>query len=196
MADTPVTGMPDATVVVDSDVVPIVQSGVNKKSAFSIIRDYVQAAFSFIFVPQIRALTIDGVTHDLTTDRSWTTSFAAGKGLTGFSISRPSGLTTGKVKGFFVCPYPANISGYSFVLDTGTATVKTWKRAMGASKPTSANSISTTGVSITSGTAFRSAVVTDFTTLAVAANDIFAFEITVLTGPPTELSFELELTKT
>lgn len=118
------------------------------------------------------------------------------KAVIGFSIGRSGGLTTGKVKGFFVCPYAATISAFNFVIDTGTATVKVWKIATGTAKPTSSNSINTSGVSISTGTALRSTSLSDFTSTTVTANDIFAFEVTALTGSPTELTFELELTKT
>lgn len=125
-----------------------------------------------------------------------TVSVSLGKGAVGFSFGKSSGLSTGKVKGFAVIPYAATITAFNFVIDTGTATVKVWKIATGTAKPTAANSINTSGVSISTGTALRSTTLSDFTTTAVAANDIFAFEITALGGSPTEIMFELELTKT
>ncbi len=106
-----------------------------------------------------------------------------------------SAITTGKVKGFFTCPYAGEITGYNIVADAGTCTVKTWKIATGTAKPTVANVISTSGVGLSSGTAIHSATVTDFTTTAVAANDIFAFDLTAV-ATATELSFNLEITKT
>lgn len=120
---------------------------------------------------------------------------SGGKGLAGFSIGRTGGLVTGKVKGFFVCPYAATISAWNIIIDTGTVTVKVWKKATGTAKPTITDVINTTGVSISTGTALRSTDVSDFTTVSVATNDIFAFAITALSGSPTELAFILELTK-
>ena len=121
---------------------------------------------------------------------------SAGVGVIGFSRGKATGLATGKVLGFMVCDYAATISAFTFVIDTGTATVKVWKIATGTAKPTVADSINTSGVSISTGTALRSTSLGDFTTTAVAAHDIFAFEITALGGSPTELMFTLELTKT
>jgi hypothetical protein len=106
-----------------------------------------------------------------------------------------SAITTGKVKGFFTCPYAGTISGYNIVADAGTCTVKTWKIATGTAKPTVAHSISTSGVSLSSGTAIHSATVTDFTTTTVTANDIFAFDITAV-ATATELSYNIEITRT
>lgn len=106
-----------------------------------------------------------------------------------------SALSTGKVKGYFTCPYAGTITAWSIMVDTGTATIEVWKVASGTAVPTAANSINTAGVAISSGTAVRSATVTDFTTTAVAANDIFAFEITAVAGA-TEMSFGLQINKT
>jgi hypothetical protein len=106
-----------------------------------------------------------------------------------------SAIATGKVKGYFTYPSAATITGWNITLDTGTCTIKVWKVASGTAVPTAANSINTSGVAISSGTAVHSAVVTDFTTTAVSANDIFAYNIEALSGA-TELSFNLELTKT
>jgi len=106
-----------------------------------------------------------------------------------------SAITTGKIKGFYTIPYAGTISGYNITVDSGTVTIKTWKIATGTAKPTSANSISTSGVSLSSGSAVRSSTVTDFTSTTVSAGDIFAFNIEAV-ATATELSFELEITRT
>lgn len=106
-----------------------------------------------------------------------------------------SAIATGKVKGYFTCPYAGTITGWNIMADTGTVTIKAWKIATGTAVPTIANVINTNGVSLSSGTAVHSTTVTDFTTTAVAANDIFAFDITAISGP-TQLSFGLQITKT
>jgi len=72
MADQKISAMTAASSVADADITPIVQGGTNKKSAFSVIKAYIQAAFDAIYVPLSRVLTIDGIAHDLSTDRSWT----------------------------------------------------------------------------------------------------------------------------
>jgi hypothetical protein len=113
----------------------------------------------------------------------------------GFTIDGAgSAITTGKVKGFFTAPYSGTITGWSIVVDAGTATVKVWKIASGTAKPTAANSINTSGVAISSGTAVRSSTVTDFTSTAVTAGDIFAYNIEAV-ATATELTFELEITE-
>lgn len=106
-----------------------------------------------------------------------------------------SAITTGKVKGYVTCPYGATITGWNIVVDTGTCTVKTWKIATGTAHPTIANVISTSGVSLSSGTAVHSSTTSDFTTTTVTANDIFAWDITAVSGV-TEMTFQLELTRT
>jgi hypothetical protein len=74
MADIKITDMPAASSVADADITPIVQSGTNKKSAFSVIKAYIQAAFDAIYVPLSRTLTIGGTAQTLAANRSWTTN--------------------------------------------------------------------------------------------------------------------------
>lgn len=70
------------------------------------------------------------------------------------------------------------IVGFSILTDAGTATVKTWRVATGGTAiPTVANTISTSGVAISTGTALYSATVTDWTSTAIAANDLLAFNL-------------------
>jgi hypothetical protein len=103
-------------------------------------------------------------------------------------------IATGKRTGFAVCEYSATITGWSIVLDTGTATVNCWKIGSGNAHPTSSNLINTAGLGITSGTATNSTTVTDFTSTTVTAGDIFAFDLTACSAA-TELTFQLQLTK-
>jgi len=103
-----------------------------------------------------------------------------------------SAITTGKAKGFTVASYTGTITAWNIVVDAGTATVKVWKIASGTAKPTSANSINTSGVAISTGTAVRSTTLTDFTSTAVTAGDIFGFNIEAV-ATATEMSFILEI---
>jgi hypothetical protein len=80
-------------------------------------------------------------------------------------------------------PFACTISRYTLMLDSGTATVKFWKVALGTAIPTSSNSINTSGVSVSSGTAITSTTLSDFTTTSVAANDGMAMAITASSGP-------------
>jgi hypothetical protein len=113
--------------------------------------------------------------------------------LVGFTASGTP--TTGKQKGYAVCPVAGTITGWGFQVNAGTATVKTWKVATGTAVPTVANVINTSGVAISANTAVRSTTVTDFTSTAVAAGDFFAFDLTAVSGV-TEMSFWLEITPT
>jgi len=109
----------------------------------------------------------------------------------GFTTGAPK---LGKQKGYFICPADGQIRGWGFAVDTGTATVEVWKVASGAASPTSANSISTAGVSISSGTAVESTTLTDFTTTSVTAGDIFAFNLSAFSGC-SEITFQLNITE-
>lgn len=111
----------------------------------------------------------------------------------GFTISG-SPVATGKVLGFFTANYAGTISGWSITADAGTATMKVWKIANGTAKPTVANVINTSGVALATGTHIRSSTVTDFTTTTVTAGDVFAFELTAVSGVA-ELSGAIEITR-
>lgn len=93
-----------------------------------------------------------------------------------------------------VCPYAGTISGYSIAASSGTCTVKTWKKSTGTAIPTVSDNISTSGVSLSTGTAVRSSTVTDFTSTAVAAGDIFIFDLSAV-ATATWVTFQLEITK-
>lgn len=105
---------------------------------------------------------------------------AAGTGGFGFTFGDPAGsaLTAGTTTtGYFTIPFACTITGWNIVVDAGTATFKVWRKATGTAIPTAADSINTSGISISSGTAVHSATVTDFTSTAIAANDIIAINL-------------------
>ncbi len=103
-----------------------------------------------------------------------------------FSIGDPtnsSALTTSSVSQTLTVPFACTISAYNLAFspgDTGTITVKFWKVATGTAIPTISNVINTSGVGIASGTAIHSTTVSDFTTTAVAANDMIAMVVTAV----------------
>ncbi len=74
MADEKISDLPAASSVADADIAPIVQGGTNKKSALSVIKTYVQAAFDSIYVPLSRTLNIGGSSQSLAANRTWTTN--------------------------------------------------------------------------------------------------------------------------
>lgn len=92
------------------------------------------------------------------------------------------------------CTFAGTITGYSISVDAGTCTMKTWKKATGTAIPTSGDSISTSGVSISSGTHVRSTTVSDFTSTTVTANDIFIATCTSV-ATAKYIVFTLEITK-
>jgi len=108
-----------------------------------------------------------------------------------FVLGPPGGsaLTTGVIQ-YLVVPFPCTIAGWSIVVDKGTATVKTWKVATGTAIPTASNSISTSGVSISTGTVIESTTVSDFTTTAVSAGDIIAADLSAVSSA-TAITFQL-----
>jgi hypothetical protein len=93
-----------------------------------------------------------------------------------------SALTTTNQTTYFVVPQACTIIGWNILADAGTATVKFWKIATGTAIPTVANSINTSGVALSTGTAIHSSTLTDFTTTAVSANDIGAVTLTAVSG--------------
>jgi len=135
------------------------------------------------------------LTATSSTAATWQTPTVSSKESIGFTADGGGAvITTGKIKGYFTCPYAANITAWNIVVDTGTVTVKVWKIATGTAKPTASNSINSSGLQLSSGTAIHDTTLTDFTTTAVAANDIFAFNIETISGVM-EMSFGLELTR-
>lgn len=74
MADTKWSDFPAASSVADADITAVVQGGTNKKSAMSVIKAYLLAAFNSVYVPLTRTLTIGGSAKTLAADRTWATT--------------------------------------------------------------------------------------------------------------------------
>lgn len=103
-----------------------------------------------------------------------------------FTIGDPSGsaLTVASTTTDYVTvPFGCTVNAYSLALaPSGTVTVKFWKIASGTNIPTVGNSINTSGVSISSGTAAHSTSLGDFTSTTITANDILAMNVTAVSG--------------
>lgn len=100
-----------------------------------------------------------------------------------FAIGDPGGSTltaASTTTDYITVPFACTITSYNLVIDAGTITVKFWKVATGTAIPTSGNSISTSGVSIASGTAIHSTTLSDFTTTTISAYDILAMNVTAV----------------
>lgn len=104
-------------------------------------------------------------------------------------------ISTGQKGTYPVCVYSGTITAYTITVDTGTCTAKFWKKSTGTAIPTVSDNINTSGVSISSGTVIRSTTVSDFTTTTVTANDIFALNLTAVSGA-TKIFVCLEITRT
>lgn len=92
---------------------------------------------------------------------------------------------------YLTVPFACTLSGWNLAVDQGTASMKIWRVPTGTAIPTIANSISTAGIAISTGTAAHSTDMSDFTSVAVAANDIFGFNLSAVTSA-TFLSITLE----
>lgn len=80
-------------------------------------------------------------------------------------------------------PFACTLVDWSISSTTAeTVTLKTWKVSTGTALPTVSNSISTAGVSLSSGKHVRSTTLADFTQTSVSANDIVAANITAVTS--------------
>lgn len=105
-----------------------------------------------------------------------------------------SAVTVNK-KNYITCPFAGTITGWNITVDTGTCTIDVWKIATGTAIPTVANTITAAALpAISTGTAKHSTTLTGWTT-AVAADDIFGFNLSAVSGA-TLISFNLEISKT
>lgn len=108
-----------------------------------------------------------------------------------------SALTSGQLSGTFTSPISCTLNFWD--IDTqvnnapgaDTATVKTYKIASGTTSPGVGNSISTSGVSISTGSHVHSTTMTDFTTQAVSQYDVLAFDLSAVGGTATQVTFTL-----
>jgi hypothetical protein len=110
-----------------------------------------------------------------------------------FGRQRASGVSTGVLPFDALSPYAATIVGWWVRCDTG-CTVKFRKRA-GALEPGTGHRINTSGLSVSSGIT-KSTALGDFTTTAIAADDVIVPEITAITGTLTNFEAGLIVEKT
>lgn len=96
----------------------------------------------------------------------------------GISIDGGGSVPATGIKGYVVCPFAGTIIGWNIVGDvTGSAVVDVLKVAYGSSLPTVANTIAASAKpTLSSEKTNKDSTVTGWTT-AVAANDIFAFNL-------------------
>ncbi len=102
-------------------------------------------------------------------------------------VNLTAGLTA-----YVTVPVGGTISAWNLLVDAGVCTVTVWKIASGTSVPAVGNSISTAGLSISSGTAIHSTTLSDFTTLTVANHDVVAIHLASCAGVK-QISFGIEL---
>ena len=127
---------------------------------------------------------------------SWITESA----LTNVRINSVGGTFNNPVANdliYIPCVYSGSIAAYTIqLIGTGTCTIKTWKKASGSTNPTISDSISTSGVSLTSGNVIRSTNVSDFTNTTINANDLLTFQMASVSGSPTQVIFVIQVNKT
>ena len=104
----------------------------------------------------------------------------------GLSFSFDGGgaaLVTGKVL-YIRVPFACTIANWSILSTTAeTVTVTLWRVATGGTAiPAVGNTISTSGVSLSSGTAVYSTTVSDFTSTTIATNDLLAANLSAVTA--------------
>lgn len=116
----------------------------------------------------------------------------------GFGLDNgTTAITAGGANHFFTVTQAGTITGWNIAAfgATGTVTVKFWRVASGGTAvPTSANSINTSGVSLTTGTYVHSTTLTDFTSTAIAVGDVIGGAVTVNNGA-TQIDWNIEVTK-
>lgn len=101
-----------------------------------------------------------------------------------------SALTAGKVV-YLRAPFACTLKTWSVQAGTAeTVTLKTWLVSGGTALPTASNSISTAGVSLSTGTFVYSADLSDFSAVAVAKDAQIAATITAVTAS-TQVTFTL-----
>ena len=102
-----------------------------------------------------------------------------------------SALTAGTtVARYVTLPAACTIVAFDISVDAGTATFKTWRVASGTAIPTVSDSISTSGVAISTGTALHSTTVTDWTDTTLDANDIIGLNLSTV-ATATLASFQI-----
>ncbi|HWE49364.1 MAG TPA: hypothetical protein VG273_06225 [Bryobacteraceae bacterium] len=155
---------------------------------------------SALAINDIRAGTLYRIWHDGTSIRVVEAGLGSGSGggstpviphAIGFTFDGGGAALTAGTTKYLTVPFACTITAWNMAVDAGTATVKTWKTTTGTAVPTAANSISTTGVSISSGTAIHSANLSDFTTTSIATNDILGFNLSAVSGA-TQVNFIVE----
>jgi hypothetical protein len=101
-----------------------------------------------------------------------------------FTVGDPAGsaLTVASTTTDYIAtvPFACTLSAWDIAVDAGTVTWKVWRVNAGTAIPTSANSINTSGISLSTGTAVHSTTMSDFTSTAIAAGDRLGANITAV----------------
>lgn len=128
----------------------------------------------------------DGVSMNVSNNKIAQITMMIGDGVNAISANATSFVVP--------CTFAGTITAYTIAADAGTCTIKTWKKATGTAIPTVADVISTSGVSLSTGTLVRSTTVSDFTSTTVTANDVFIIQATSV-ATAKYISFTLEIQK-
>lgn len=89
-----------------------------------------------------------------------------------------SALTTRT--GYVTVPFACSITAWNINVDAGTATFKLWRKATGTAIPTISDTLNTSGTAISSGTSVHSTTLSDFSSTAIAKNDIVGYNLSAV----------------
>ena len=179
------------------DVLNIISSSINNSSVYTTTNSN-SANWSSVYTTtnSNSASWVNTQTTLNSNSASWITESA----LTNVRINSVGGTFNNPVANdliYIPCVYSGSIAAYTIqLIGTGTCTIKTWKKASGSTNPTISDSISTSGVSLTSGNVIRSTNVSDFTNTTINANDLLTFQMASVSGSPTQVIFVIQVNKT
>lgn len=129
-----------------------------------------------------QASAVTNLSGDVTTSGSAATTLGATFKIRGisFTLGDPQGSALATTAtDYITVPFACTIAAYNIAIDASDSTfrIKFWKVATGTAIPTVSNVINTNGLGVPTGTAVHSTTTSDFTTLAVTANDIIAVNV-------------------
>jgi hypothetical protein len=142
----------------------VIGGGSQAQSTISASTTTTHALFATAGAPAFRAIAAGDLT----------TPVRAG----GFQVSfAGSDAAAGAVQ-YVTIPYACTITDWVITADAGTATVKLWRIADGGTAiPTVANTLSTSGFGLSTGTRVHSTTLTDLSSTAIAAYDTFGVNL-------------------
>lgn len=100
----------------------------------------------------------------------------------------PAGLVC-----YLVIPKGGVVTAWNILIDQGTCTIQIWRAPTGSALPSSGNSITPVGISISSGNAIRSTDMSFFSSTTLNQWDIVGIYIAAVAGGATQIFTDIEL---